>query len=337
MIQLIQNENDWTSTLHEIGNFDFYHTYEYHKVFLKDGEEPWLIKYANGNSLIAVPFIKRSINGTDFYDLTSVHGYLGPVSSIGDDSFDLIDFKTKLEELLMNQKVVSVFSKLNPYIDHQEDVLANMGSIEQVGELLYIDLKTDAVLQRQKYRKSVKNDINKLRRSFTVKVAENKEEIDEFINIYYETMERVSAHERFIFGQEYFNMLINSENFDVKVLLVVSNETGDIAAGSLSLITNGIVQGELMGTKNEFLRMSPAKILYDEIRLIGNELNQNHLNYGGGAGGREGSVYMMKSGFTKEHIPLKVWKYVSDPTMYKKLTSQMNEKRESDFFPLYRA
>ncbi|MEE1963187.1 GNAT family N-acetyltransferase [Allomuricauda taeanensis] len=337
MIQIIQNEKDWTATLQTIGNFDFYHTYEYHKVRLKDNEEPWLVSYTNGETKIALPFVKRPIIDTPFFDLTTVHGYLGPASKLSPEKFDLPDFKNEFDGLLQSENIVSAFSKLNPYIDHQEIILENMGSIEQVGELLYIDLTTDPVLQRQSYRKSVKNDVNKLRRNFTVRVAETEEDLHTFIDIYSETMDRVSADERFILGQDYFDTLTKSKNFEVKVLLVVCNSSGEVAAGSLSIITNGIIQGELMGTKNKFLPASPAKLLYDEIRLVGNELNQKYLNYGGGAGGREGSLYMMKSGFTKNHIPFKVWKYIVDPEKYRALASKKDNFENKNFFPLYRA
>lgn len=337
MIQIIQNEKDWTATLQATGNFDFYHTYEYHKVRAKDNEEPWLVSYSNGETKIALPFVKRPIFDTDFFDLTTVHGYLGPASKLNLDKFDPSDFKAGFDGLLQSENIVSAFSKLNPYIDHQETILHQMGRIEQVGELLYIDLTTDPVLQRQSYRKSVKNDVNKLRRNFTVRTANTKEDLDIFIDIYSETMERVSADERFILGQDYFNALTKSTNFEAKILLVMCNSSGEVAAGSLSIITNGIIQGELMGTKNKFLPMSPAKLLYDEIRLVGNELNQKYLNYGGGAGGREGSLYIMKSGFTKNHIPFKVWKYIVDPEKYNALANEKGTLGNKNFFPLYRA
>ena len=337
MIQIIQNEKDWTNFLQATKNFDFYHTYEYHKVRLKYGEEPWLISYTDANTKIALPFVKRQIFDTEFFDLTSVHGYLGPASKLDAENFDPSKFKGEFEKLLQKENIVSVFSKLNPYINHQESVLDKLGTIEQVGELLYIDLTTDAVLQRQAYRKSVKNDVNKLRRSFTVRIAQTKEDIEAFIGIYLETMERVSADERFILGQDYFDILTKSKNFEAKILLGVSNSTGEIAAGSLSIITNGIVQGELMGTKNKFLPMSPAKLLYDEIRLLANDLNLKYLNYGGGAGGREGSLYMMKSGFSKNHIPFKVWKYVVDPIAYDSLVPKKGKIKSNNFFPLYRS
>lgn len=337
MIQIIQNEKDWTEALHACGNFDFYHTYEYHQTKLKENEEPWLIHFTDGNKHIAIPFVKRPIFDTEFFDLNIVHGYLGPASNLGSEPYDASTFREMFQDLLLKNNIVSAFSKLNPYIDHQEDILDKLGTIEHVGELLYIDLTTDATLQRQTYRKSVKNDVNKLRRVFTTKLAETEEELAAFKKIYSDTMARVEADERFILGDAYFDMVTSSKNFDTKVILVLSIETGEIVAGSLSTITNGIIQGELMGTKDEFLYMSPAKLLYDEIRLIGNELNLKYLNYGGGAGGREGSLYMMKSGFTKSHIPFKVWKYIANPEVYENLASAKKVDEGKNFFPLYRA
>nr|WP_298927264.1 GNAT family N-acetyltransferase [uncultured Allomuricauda sp.] len=337
MIRILQNEIEWTTVLREIGNFDFYHTYEYHQLRAKKGETPILVVYNDEQSNIALPFIKRQIFDTDFFDLTSVHGYLGPASKINATNFCQSLFQNQFKKLLYNQNVVSVFSKLNPFIVNQELVLEKIGSIEQVGELLYLDLCTDPILQRQAYRKSVKNDVNKLRRKCSVKRAETEEGVEIFLGIYLETMKRVSADKRFILNSNFFQKLINSEDFESIILLVTDSESGEVIAGSFSVCTNGIIQGEFMGTKTAYLSNSPAKLLYDEIRLIGNQKQMKFLNYGGGAGGREGPLYKMKSGFTKNHIPFKVWKYIVNQDVYDKLSANRKNKENINYFPLYRS
>jgi hypothetical protein len=336
MIEIIRTETDWNLALQETKNFDCYHTPEYHKVRLKENEEPFVVFYKNGNQKILIPFIKRRVFDSEYYDLGSVHGYLGPASSINPNTFDVNTFSICLEKLMKEENIICAFSKLNPYLEHQELILGGLGNLEQVGELVYLDLTTDPIIQRQNYRKSVKNDVNKLRRIFNVRTATSKEDIEIFIDIYGETMNRVSADSRFKLGQEYFHTLSNSSNFHSRLLLVESKETGEVVAGSVSLITNGIIQGEHMGTKTDFLRMSPAKLLYDEIRLIGNELNLKYLNYGGGPGGKSGSLYVMKFGFSKDLIPIKVWKHVVNEEVYNHFSNQLEDSDEIKYFPKYR-
>jgi hypothetical protein len=336
MIEIIRTEADWNLALQETGNFDCYHTPEYHKVRIKENEEPFVVYYKKDNQKVLIPFVKRRVFDSNYFDLSSVHGYLGPASNMDPKSFDLNDFNRSFEALLRQENIICVFSKLNPYLENQELILSGLGTLEEVGELVYLDLSTDPIIQRQNYRKSVKNDVNKLRRLFNVRTADSQEDIDIFISIYAETMNRVSADARFNLGREYFYTLSKSENFHSRLLLVESKETGEVVAGSVSLITNGIIQGEHMGTKTEFLPMSPAKLLYDEIRLIGNELNLKYLNYGGGPGGKSGSLYIMKFGFSKDLIPIKVWKHIVNEEVYNHFSNQLEDSDDINYFPKYR-
>ncbi|MDA8685534.1 GNAT family N-acetyltransferase [Robiginitalea sp.] len=337
MIEILRTEEAWNLALQETKNFDCYHTPEYHKVRLKENEVPFVVYYKQGEHKILIPFIKRPVFNSEYYDLSSVHGYLGPASTIDQNTFDVNAFSESFEQLMKDENIICAFSKLNPYLLHQELILGRLGELEHVGELVYLDLETDPIIQRQNYRKSVKNDVNKLRRNFNVRTATSAEDIDTFIDIYSETMQRVSADSRFKLGQDYFYTLSNSKNFHSRLLLVESKETGEVVAGSVSLITNGIIQGEHMGTKTAFLPMSPAKLLYDEIRLIGNELNQKYLNYGGGPGGKEGPLFIMKFGFSKDLMPVKVWKHIVNQELYEHFSSQVENTNEViNYFPKYR-
>lgn len=336
MIKVINNEADWNLALQEIKNFDCYHTPKYHQVRMNKNEEPFIVHYTQGENQILIPFVKRRVFDSEYFDLSSVHGYLGPASKIYPSSFNPSEFHSAFEQLMKDENVICVFSKLNPYLLYQDLVLEGMGTLEQVGELVYLDLTTDPIIQRQNYRKSVKNDVNKLRRLFNVRTADSKEDIDTFIEIYAETMDRVSADSRFSLGRDYFYTLAKSENFKSRLLLVESKETGQVVAGSFSLITNGIIQGEHMGTRTEFLPMSPAKLLYDEIRLIGNDLKLKYLNYGGGPGGKEGSLYIMKFGFSKDLIPVKIWKHIVNQEAYDHFSEKMSGSGNLNYFPKYR-
>ena len=80
MIETFTDKKGWNQVIESIGKFDFYHTYEYHRLLAKNNDIPALIKYTEGDTLIALPLIFRKISGTDYYDATSVYGYAGPGS-----------------------------------------------------------------------------------------------------------------------------------------------------------------------------------------------------------------------------------------------------------------
>ena len=62
--EIIRNSNEWNELLHEIENYDFYHTYDYHLIEMLDDQVPALIKYKEMDCVIALPLLIRRISNT---------------------------------------------------------------------------------------------------------------------------------------------------------------------------------------------------------------------------------------------------------------------------------
>ncbi len=161
MIFDVYEEKEWDSILLEIGSFDFYHTYKYHFFNRKKEEIPILIDYRNEGDLVAIPFLKRKINDA-YSDLTSVHGKVGPVARIRSTNFDNKSFKEEFQEHLSDQRIVSVFSKLNPFVKGQRKILDGIGEIVCTGENMYFDQSQSEEEQVGQYSKSTRKKIIKL-------------------------------------------------------------------------------------------------------------------------------------------------------------------------------
>src|SRR5690606_20580746 len=71
--EVFVEESDWDAVLNDIGEYDFYHTYDYHMIAKTKKEIPILIKYTQNKSVIAFPLLIRDIEGTIFKDATSVY------------------------------------------------------------------------------------------------------------------------------------------------------------------------------------------------------------------------------------------------------------------------
>lgn len=336
MIEIIRSKNEWDTFLDKVDYFDFYHTYDYHELSLKPDEDCMLITYSNNDVLIGLPFIIRHIPESEFKDLTSVYGYAGPVSKNCNDNFDYGTFSQAFNNCLKDQKIVSAFSRLNPYIDFQHQILKDTGVIEHVGKVVNIDLTNPLDIQRQKYQRRIKGQINKARRLCTVKKAETKEEIQKFIEIYYENMDRVDARSSYYFESEYFFKFIESNSLQLDILLATLNETNEIIAGVMFVKTNNIVQYHLSGSKEEYLDIAPVKLLIDEMRIIAtNEGGYDYFNLGGGYGSQNDSLLRFKLSFSKQLNDFCVWKHIINQEEYDKLVSS-KEVTHPNYFPKYR-
>lgn len=335
MIREITSKPDWNAILNQVDTFDFYHTFDYHKISCDpELEKPLLIVYENEKNLIAFPFLLRKIPGTEYYDLSSVYGYGGPISKLN-GTFHSEDYIKELQDYFASKGIISVFSRLHPYIP-QENIITNLGNIEALGKVVNIDVTLPQEESRRAYQKSLKNQVNKLRRTCTIRNAESKKDIAEFVDIYYENMKRLNASERYFFNIDYFLDFMNQTDFKTEILLVEDLESGKVIAGSMFVMTKGFVQFHLSGTRTDYLRLKPSKLFLDEMRIEATNRNFKYFNLGGGFGSKEDSLFEFKSSFSKDYRTFKVWKHIVNEEVYSKLCEEKTNT-DTDFFPLYRA
>lgn len=331
-------DDKWTRLVNKSYNYDFYHTLSYNKLEEEEGEPVFFVAFYEDN-FIALPLIIREISGSEYFDCTSVYGYAGPISNL--NVLDISDeikknFHRSLKEFFVKENIISVFSRLHPILENYK-FLEGLGEIVSLNKTIAINLKNTLEDQRKQYRKSNKYEINKLKKNnFLVVEATTKKEQDEFIDIYYETMKRVGAKENYFFSRDYFYEFLNNNCFSTKLL--IAKKDNYTTAGAIFTITNKVIQYHLAGTKEEFIRDTPMKLILDEARLIGNELNIDFLHLGGGVGGSdEDPLFKFKSGFSKDTFQFKIWKYIVDQEKYHKLVKEKESPINSSFFPLYRA
>ncbi len=338
MIQVISKKDDWDSFLLDFDEYDTYHTFDYHKIAKQEEDSIIFIKYTEGDITIGLPLIIREINNTIYKDATSVYGYGGPLSKGISKNFDNKNFVKELLNYFNDNNIISVFSRLNPYISNQKKVLDNLGSLSMLGQVVNIDLTLDKTKQRQNYQRRLKNHVNKSRRNCNISEARNTNDINNFIKIYKENMTRVNAHESYYFEEDYFINLYNSKDFETDILFAQDNESESIIAGAMFFKVNNIVQYHLSGTKNEFLNLMPTKLLIDEMRIRSTDAGYKFLNLGGGLGASDDdSLFWFKSSFSKDFHSFYLWKLIVDQNAYDNMCDIMQIKNQnSSYFPLYR-
>lgn len=341
-IQIIKGREEWNSFIKLFEHYDCYHTYHYHILSKKECETPILITYKKKALTIAIPLLLRPIPGTDYLDATSVYGYAGPLykGTLGISAQN--EFRAELQRFLQKTKIVSIFSRLHPYLGCQEKVLDGIGSTSCPGSVVNIDITKPIDIQRQQYNSRLKTYINKARRAYSVIDGTKEEDIEEFIRLYYENMRRVHADEQYFFDRQYFYKLMLSSFFKSELLLCILNETKEIIGGALFIKTGNIVQYHLSGSKEAFLPLNPVKLLIDEMRIRATKQNFKYFNLGGGKGIKKDSLFHFKSTFSHDFKEAKLWKYIVDKEVYDTLTEKRKNTlcdhfgQDADFFPAYR-
>jgi sugar O-acyltransferase (sialic acid O-acetyltransferase NeuD family) len=331
-------DSKWSDIVSNSLQYDFYHFQSYH--LLDKENEAVLFVYNFDNYFIAIPLIIRSIPDSDFNDCTSVYGYCGPISNIKFEEMPLEairQFKEGLNSFFIDRKIVSSFVRLHPLFPFQDILFKDFGEVITLNRTVAINLNQPINVQRSNYGKSTKLHINRaLKNGVTARRTSDFEDLKKFIDIYYETMQKLSANSSYYFSLDYFRNLMNATDFVSE--LFVAEKDGEIIAGAIFTISNGIMQYHLGGTKNEMLIYSPLKLILDSARIYANEMGCNYFHLGGGYSGMDDSLFRFKAGFSKVFYEFKVWRKVVNIHAYNELIEKKYGDKipNSDYFPLYR-
>lgn len=335
MIEVITTKEEWDLLINKVDAYDFYSTYDYHSISHTSDENPILIKYSEKDIIIGLPLLIRKIQNTPFFDATSVYGYAGPISKNITENFDNHLFKKELFNFFIEKNIISVFSRLNPFIAHQNRILNTIGEVKIKGDVVMIDLSEELDIQRQHYQKRIKSHINKARRICSIKKAESKADITAFIDLYYENMERVDAKKSYFFSEDYFYKFTHIDDCEIEILLATLNETHEIVSGAMFVKTKDIIQYHLSGTKTEYLDTAALKLLIDEMRILGTNENYKVLNLGGGLSSNDDSLLRFKKSFSKTLKSFSVWQCIVNDKIYNELIESVKIDN-NEYFPGYR-
>jgi hypothetical protein len=341
-----RDSSRWAETLEDAGAYDFYHTSAYHRLAEINGDgEAVMLAYRDAGCVIAFPMLLRdirmpgcdTINGA-LKDATSVYGYPGPVAS-----WDRLTenvrrgFIESLRALFKEENIVSAFSRLHPFLD-QPNILSGYGEAVEIGATIAIDLTEPPEVQRSRYRRTNRQEINQLKnKGFTCEECDISA-LDDFLRAYHETMDRAGAEEYYYFNKPYFEFMLR-EMAEFAHLFSCKYEGKTVCAGIFSQC-KGFVQAHLAGTLTEYARVSPMKLVFDTVRQWGYEQGARVFNIGGGVGGRDDSLLAFKRAFSDREHTYSVWRHVVDDNKYQELHRQAcgmyGGEPDGFYFPIYR-
>jgi Acetyltransferase (GNAT) domain len=331
------DDPEWNRLVNSACRYDFHHTADYHR--LENAGRSVLCVASSADGFVAMPLVIRPIPASDYLDCTSVYGYCGPIASDISARIPaslLACFREAIQHFLHENRIVTAFSRLHPLID-SDLLLEGLGEVLDVNKTVYVDLHTPPEQQVAGYRKSNKTEIKQLKSAgYETVLASTDADIDSFIDLYEETMDRVNAAARYYYSRNYYTDFIRSTGFESLLLLARLN--GKTAAGAIFTITSDVMQYHLAATANTFMRATPMKLLLDEARLLANQRGLKYLHLGGGVGGSDDdSLFLFKSGFAKSTGMFKVWRMVVDQQKYAECNRQTGADPDSSYFPLYRS
>lgn len=345
MILKLKDKEIWEKLLLKINskNRDIYYTPEYYSLYQALGDGTALCFVYESNEEIAIyPFLINSINSLGFdldkeyFDIQGAYGYNGIISTCQEPDF-INDFYEKFNKYCQDENIIAEFTRFNPILANQNFSKEHL-SCSFNRNTVSVDLKQSHDEITTQFNSSCKRAIKKAKKSnLTVKVYKNKYPFKEaFIEMYYETMNRLNSIDYLLFNDKYLNRLFDELNPDHFV--VFYNEIP--IASSICITSENYSHYHLGASYSQHLDLRPNNILFSEMIKIAKEKEYELLHLGGGNSEKfDDSLLRYKKHFSKNISDFYIGKRIHNQSVYNEVLSQWrhkNKNQDNNMFLRYR-
>lgn len=341
----VEDKKHWNEIVKSFYNYDVFYLNEYVTAFMQEDIKngiPILLYFENGKDrAINVVFkrdisydskLKGKIETNQYYDLISPYGYGGFWGDISD--YETLN-KSYNKYCKENHYICEFvrFELCSEYRKHYD------GEIETRAHNVVrsLDLPLDEMWMdfKQKVRKNVKRA---KRNNLEILIENTDNHLQDFLNIYYETMDRSNAEQEYYFSPDFFR-IINNMHDNIMYFYVLWN--GKIISSELVIYGAENCYSYLGGTCVEYFDLRPNDFLKFEIIKWAYNKGLKNFVLGGGYGSDDG-IFQYKASLAPRGI---VDFYIGSKVFLEDIYESLIAIREidnplcrkSNYFPQYRA
>ncbi len=340
-----KNKNDYNEWLSVWGNWKGKEIFA-HPDYLSlygDRSEAMCAILVRDSLTVLFPFSLREIeidiyqtsNEKKVYDIITPYGY-GDVYFIGEGDMESVktEFYLKFHDWASSFGVVSEFVRFNLF---STSVDAYHGEIIHNSDNIVCDLTKGEDQIWKEFKPKIRQNVRKaLNAGVSIEYDSSGERLDSFLHLYYGTMRRRNALEKYYLKRAYFEMI--HEKLKGRFMYFYATQNGVDVSVELILISDENIYSFLAATDENSFHLHPNELLKNEIIRWGISQGKSHYVIGGGYGKNDG-LFSFKKDFAPSGIlPYYVGKKIYDQQVYDKLVISSGEELlgGSSFFPLYR-
>ena len=338
----IENFQEWDEIVHSFINYDVFYLSSYSKAFMKEtpkNGKPILLLYEDDKDRAINVIFRRDValdeklagkvESGQYFDLITPYGYGGFWGDISD--WNKLN-QAYTEYCVANSYVCEfvrfeLFTDFYQHYDGEVETRTHnvVRSLEMPLDTLWMDFK-------QKVRKNVKK-ANTYNLGIIIENTDNH--IEDFLRIYYSTMNRTDAEDEYYFSKQFYKDL-NEMKDNVMYFYVVYE--GKIISTELVIYGKDNCYSYLGGTNREYYDVRPNDFLKYEIIKWAKEKGLKNFVLGGGYGADDG-IFQYKLCLAPHGVyDFYIGRKIFDKKSYKRLVELRGEDSLNEkYFPLYRS
>jgi hypothetical protein len=322
----LENKEEWNCYLDKLDSKDkdIYFTPEYYSLYEEygDGVAKCFV-FTDKENILLYPFLLNSINvlgyklSENYYDIQGAYGYNGLISNSREINF-ISSFYSCFRDFCLRNNIIAEFLRFHPLLNNHLisdsflDVVYNRN-------VVFVDLCSEKKEVIQGIKASTRRNIKKGERNLEIKILQKNFNINEFINIYSHTMQRVKSDNYLYFNEKYFRDLFELDN----VICFEAYYNGKLAGAAISFIYGDYLHYHLGASYDEFLIYRPNDFIFYNMILYGLEKKCRRLFFGGGTSGNSNdSLLRYKSNFSPNIVPFYIGKKIYNESIYNEIIKQ---------------
>lgn len=337
----IDDSKTWDNIVTSFKDYDVNYLSGYVKAFnLQDEGIPLLFYYNDGKTkainvvmkrdiALAHPFNKKLQKNT-FFDISTPYGYGG----FWIEGEDYESVNTAYNEYCSENGFVSEFVRFHLFSNFQSHYSGVCESYTR-NVVRTLEMSTDEILMdfEHRARKSLKKS-NKF--GLEVEVDSTGTRLDDFLSIYYSTMDRNNAKENYYFPKEFFEKINKLIGNYVYIHILYE---GRIISTELVLYGTENCYSFLGGTNRDYFHTQANTLLKYEIIKWAKAKGLKRFILGGGYGADDGIFKYKRSFAPNGVVDFYIGKKIFNKEMYEELMDirDIGPDTTDKFFPRYRA
>ncbi|MED1468856.1 GNAT family N-acetyltransferase [Bacillus salipaludis] len=343
----LTEKESWYEFLGRIENQDIYFTPEYFEIYERNGEgKARLFVYENGQGFVYYPFLIRGLRNLtiaknvskkygELYDITTPYGYGGPITNTKDESNKkqlFREFEDSFHSYCFRNNIITEFVRFHPLIRNDQDYKDIECTLNR--HTIYIDLSLDLEEIWSNYDNKNRNRLRKAKANeyFTM-VHRHPSELDNFIDLYYKTMDKKNAYDYYYFQRSFFENSVELLKDHLELIEVVMEDK--VIMSCFFMHYGDFIHYHLLGSDEEYLNFSPNNSLIHYVVEWAKTKGKKALHLGGGYKGDSDTLYRFKKRFNKYgDLPFYIGKRIRNEEIYYELVKDLPVSE--NYFPLYR-
>jgi lipid II:glycine glycyltransferase (peptidoglycan interpeptide bridge formation enzyme) len=346
MIRILEanNKNDYEEWLGIWNNWKGKEVFAHPDYLLlyKEWSEIFCAVYSKDDQMILFPFCRRQIENSSYFDIITPYGYADVyLLGIGDSKLIKQEFHSQFSLWCINNNIVSEFIRFGLFSHHLKDY---KGRVLQNNDNVVCDLTKGATEVWNRFKPKVRRNIRKaVTYDLKVEIDASGDHLDSFLNLYYKTMKRRNADEKYFFPKEFFESI--DKKLDGQFMYFFASYEGVDVSAELVLISDDKIYFFLGGTDEEAYYLRSSEFLKYEIMKWGIDQKKKYYVLGGGYT-RDDSLFSFKKSFAPDGcMPYYVGNMIYNEKIYQQLVDDNNLKviekgleidSNDNYFPLYR-